>query len=67
MTTHRYEFLSIVSETKRAWLVAVPGRKLPVRVPKKNTEFRVLRGCCKVMVLDDQVAAFVGLEEGEKV
>ena len=65
MTTYRDEFLSIVGETKRMWLVAVPGRKLPVRV-LKSLEFRIMRGCCKVMVVDDQVAAFVGLEKGEQ-
>ena len=67
MTTHRHPYLLIKGETKRAWLVIVPGREEPVRVPKANTEFKVLRGCRKVMLLDDQVAEFVGLPKGEKV
>ena len=66
MTTHRHPYLLIKGETKRAWLVVVPGRDAPVRVPKKNIEFKVLRGCRKVMVLDDRVAEFVGLGKEEE-
>ena len=64
MTTHRYPFLEVLGETKRAWLVAVPGHNTPVKLPKKTTVFDGER---HEMVVDDQAAAFVGLSEEERV
>ena len=58
----RYEFCEVVSGTQRAWLVRVPHRKKPVRLPKRAIEFDVFEGR-QVVWVSDSVAEFVGLIE----
>lgn len=61
MTIRRYEYVAVVKETKRAWLLLVPHKTKPVRVPKKDTEFEVDHLNRKVVLVEDRVAEFIGL------
>jgi len=58
----RYEFVEVVSGTKRAWMVRVPNQEKLVRLPKGSIEFDVFQGVLVVWV-SDPVAEFAGLVE----
>ena len=61
MTIRAYPYIEVVRTTKRAILVRVANKDQPVRVPKKDTEFKTdVRGR-KVMLVEDAVAEFIGL------
>lgn len=64
MTSHRYPFIEVLGETKRGWLVKVEGHVRPVKLPKATTTFD---GEKMEMVVEDQVAEFVGLQVEERV
>jgi len=63
MTIRRYEYTAIVKQTKRAYLLLVPHRTKPVRVPKKDTEFLIDHLNRKIVRVDDRVADFIGLTD----
>ena len=61
MTTRRYPIIAVVGETKRAFLVRVPHKTKPVRVPKRNTVFETNPDNTQAVLVDDRVAEFIGL------
>ncbi len=61
MTIRRYEYVAVLKETKRAYLLLVPHRTKPVRVPKKDTVFEVDHLNRKLVLVEERVADFIGL------
>ena len=61
MTLRPYVYTEVVRTTKRAYLLCVPHKDKPVRVPKQNTKFEVDYMGRKVVWVEDRVADFIGL------
>ncbi len=61
VTIRAYPYIEVVRTTKRAILVRVPNKPHPVRVPRKDTEFKTSVTGKRVMLVEDHIADFIGL------
>lgn len=54
----RFPYTEVVGETDRAWIMKMPAKKFPVRVPKQGT---VIDWEHRTVTMQDDAAEFLGL------